>query len=166
MSSTTAARRDGTTDAATSRYSNPIGWFLCVLAAIVAPTVILIASPVFGLVRYWGWSGALVLAAFGGSCVLAVMSISVFVSVGIQPGRVVLRGLLHSTIVTSGEVETIRLDPPVHTLRMAWGFGRRWSVFTINRKGKAPIEASPMPDGLKLRIANALRPEDFPLPDE
>src|SRR5438309_1794582 len=136
MSSTTAAKRERSVDGTTSRYSNPVGWLLCVFAAIVAPTVILAASPVFGLVRYWGWSGALVLAAFGSVCVLAIMSMSVFVSVGIQPGRVVLRGLLGRTIITSKEVEAIRLDPPVRTLSMAWGFGRRWSVFTIKRRGK------------------------------
>ena len=45
---------------------------------------------------------------------------------------------------------------------MAWW--KPWSKLVIHRKGTYPIDASAMPDGLKLRIANALDPANFPLP--
>jgi len=47
---------------------------------------------------------------------------------------------------------------------MSWW--KPWSKLVIYRKGTYPIDASVMPDGLKLRIANALRPDEFPLPAE
>jgi len=106
------------------------------------------------------------LGVFGTVAFVSLLSYTVFTSVTFEPGRVVMHGVLYRGIVSAQDVERIELDPPVRTLSLEWRIGETSSALIIYRRGKPYVNCNAMPNGLKLRIANALQPENFALPSE
>src|SRR3990172_6347091 len=111
-----------------SRFPNSFGRLVYAVAAIVLPAIALGASPFFRISEYWGSWAPIGLAVFSVICVFALLSPTVFVSVTIKPGAVILRGIFLRTIIRSGDVDRIELDPPVQTLSLEWRFGKPWSA--------------------------------------
>lgn len=149
-----------------TRYRNPAAPItLAVVTAAIVP-VALIGAIIFRVPQYFGWpaTGGLVLFIFGALYVL--WSFFLFLSVDVQPGKIVLRAPLRRFVVSAVDVERVELDPPLRSMSMQMPLWGRTSRLVIHRRGRHPIDASFMPDGLKLLIANALDPTSFPLPDE
>ncbi len=146
------------------RHRNPAALYALVIVTAAEIPITIGGSILLGVPRHWGWTGtaALILLAFVALYVL--WSFFLFLSVDIRPGQVVLRAPLRRIHVVISAVERIELNPPVHSLSMDMPWWKPWSKLVIHRKGTYPIDASAMPDGLKLRIANALDPTNFPLP--
>jgi len=147
------------------RHRNPVAPYFLVIGTAVEIPVAVVGSILLGVPRYWGWTGtaALILLAF--VALYVGWSFFLFLSVDIRPGQIVLRAPLRRIHVDTSGVERIELNPPVRSLSMDMPWWKPWSKLVIHRTGTYPIDASVMPDGLKLRIANALDPANFPLPD-
>ena len=147
------------------RYRNPFAPYFLVIVTSGAIPIALIGAVFLRVPQYFGWTatGALLLLLFVAAYVL--WSFFLFLSVDIRPGQVVLRSPLRRICLIASAVERVELNPPVHSLSMDMPWWKPWSKLVIHRKGTYPIDASAMPDGLKLRIANALRPDEFPLPE-
>ena|SRR2546428_2137836 len=147
-----------------AHYRNPVGSLILAVATVVLVPIGLAGGILFRVVEYFGWVGDLALTVFLVFILYLVWSFFLFLSVDIRPGRVVLRAPLRKFVVDAVDVERVELDPPVRSLTMktpAWG---RTSKLVIHRRKHNPIDASVMPDGLKMRIANALDPANHPLP--
>ena len=148
------------------RHRNPFAPYFLVIVTAGAIPVAVIGSILLGVPRYWGWTGTAALILLGFVAAYTGWSFFLFLSIDIRPGQIVLRAPLRRIHVDMSGVERIELNPLVHSLSMEMTWWKPWSKLVIHRKGTYPIDASGMPDGLKLRIANALRPDEFPLPKE
>jgi len=148
-----------------ARYRNPPVPLVLGVFVLVEIPVAFFGAVLFGVPYYFGWFATVALIAFLLILVLVLLSFFLFASIEIEPGRVVFHALFWRYSVLASEVARIELDPPVTTLSMempAWG---RTSKLVIHRSGRHSLDASFMPDGLKLRIAHALAPGTFSLPD-
>jgi len=96
------------------RHRNPVAPYFLVIGTAVEIPVAVVGSVLFGVPRYWGWTGtaALILLAFVAMYVL--WSFFLFLSVDIPPGQVVLRAPLRRIPVMTSAVERVELNPPVH----------------------------------------------------
>ena len=145
-------------------HRNPFAPYFLVIVTAGAIPIGLLGAVLFGVPRYFGWiaTGALLLLLFVAAYV--GWSFFLFLSVDIWPGQVVLRSPFRRIHIVTSEIDRVELDPPVYSLSMDMPWWKPWSKLVIHRKSTYPIDASAMPDGLKLRIANALDPANFPLP--
>ena len=164
MSSTTAAERRSDGPPPFVRHRNPAAHYFLVIVTSAEIPIAVGGAILLGVPRYWGWTGTAALILVGFVAAYVGWSFFLFLSVDIRPAHVVLRAPLRRIHVDMSAVERIELNPPVHSLSMDMPWWKPWSKLVIHRKGTYPIDASAMPDGLKLRIANALDPANFPLP--
>src|SRR2546426_8539314 len=77
------------------RYPNSPGRLIYVLTAVVLPTILLAAIPYYRIVHYWGLGGAAGIVILTVLALPALLSYTVFVSVEVEQGRVLFRGLLY-----------------------------------------------------------------------
>jgi len=143
-----------------------VGVLSLVVVSVGTIPVALGGAVLFRVPAYFGWAATVGFILFMYAVVYSLLSYFLFLSVDVRPGRIVFRAPFRSIIIQPPEVVRIELEPPVRSLSMEMPWWKPWSKLTIHRKGSRPIDASAMPDGLKLRIANALRPDEFPLPKE
>ena len=146
------------------RYRNPIARVFLIIGTLVLVPVSQVGGYVFGVPQYFGWVAQAGLTVFVFAILYVLWSYWLFMAVEIGPGQVVLRAPFRRIVLVGSEVERIELTPPVTSLDMEIRWWEPWSKLVIHRRGRASVDASVMPDGLKLRIANALDSASYPLP--